>query len=389
MSKFIDVPNIASKLELNHDSIFSQMSRLAREYDAINLGQGFPNFDVAPGLLDMVSSFLRQAKNQYAPMPGVPELRQALASKYERSYGRSLDADQEITIIAGATQALFNAITAIVHPGDEVIIIEPAYDSYKPVIELTGATVVPYALTAPDYRINWQEFAQLISSKTRMVIINNPHNPIGTVLKKEDLIALDTLLKDTDIIVLSDEVYEHLVFDGIPHESVIKYPGLYERALVVFSFGKTFHATGWKIGYCIASPALTRLFRSVHQWNVFSVNSFLQYALAEYLKDPEHYEMLGSFYQAKRDLFAGAMQGSAFRALSCEGSYFQLYDYSAISDLPDTEFAEYLVREHGIAGIPVSVFYTLAPESRTIRFCFAKTDTLLRKAAERLQTIKH
>ncbi|MEZ4950473.1 MAG: methionine aminotransferase [Saprospiraceae bacterium] len=295
--------------------------------------------------------------------------------------------ENEITVTAGATQALFCAISAVVHPGDEVIIIEPAYDSYLPVIELNGGTVVPYELKAPDFKVDWNEMAQLVSSKTRMIITNNPHNPTGTVFEKEDLEKLEQLTHGTDIIVLSDEVYEHLIYDGKKHQSVFLFPELYKRSMVTFSFGKTFHNTGWKSGYCVAPAELTKEFRKVHQFNVFSVNTPVQYGVAEYLKDPDTYLSLPDFYQEKRDFFQKAMIGSRFKPIPCGGTYFQLYDYSAISDEPDTEFAKRITREFGVATIPISVFYESKRDEKVIRVCFAKTEDVLKEAAEKLKGV--
>jgi methionine aminotransferase len=373
-----------SKLPHTGNSIFSVISQWSQQYDAINLGQGYPNFDAPEELRALVKQYLDAGKNQYAPMPGILELRQVLARKIDHLYGRSIDPEKEICITAGATQALFTAITALIHKGDEVIIFEPAYDSYAPAIRLMGATVVGYALEAPDFSIDWNKFRELVTDKTRMVIVNTPHNPIGKCFKKEDWNTLATIVKDSPIIILSDEVYEHLVFDGLDHESVLKYNDLFPRSLAVYSFGKTFHNTGWKMGYCIASQSLMQEFKKVHQFNVFSVNSFIQYALADYLQNPDHYLELPQFYQTKRDLFALKMQSSRFRPLPSEGSYFQLYDYSEISALDDLAFAKKLIMDHQVASIPVSAFYSDHRQQGLIRFCFAKTDSLLTEAAAKL-----
>ena len=380
----ISRPLFQSKLPGGETTIFTIMSSLARKHNAINLGQGFPNFDTPDRLKELVNHYVNDHKNQYCPMPGLLALREVLSAKLERSYQRKLNPEKEITIIAGATQGLFTAINAFVHAGDEVIIIEPAYDSYKPTIELVGATAVPYELQGPEFKINWNEFAQLITKKTRMIIINSPHNPIGKTLKESDLMALQSLTTGTDIIVLSDEVYQHLVFDEQEHQSVLKFDALYQRSIAIFSFGKTFHSTGWKLGYCVAPDYLMDEFRKVHQWNVFCVNSFLQYALADYLQDPSTYEYLPAFYQQKRDLLLDALSQSRFTPLHSEGTFFQLFAYDKISSEVDTEFVKTMTIDHGVTAIPISVFYTNRKQTGTIRFCFAKTDELLIETGHRL-----
>ena len=377
---------IASKLPDVGLSIFSVMSQLAYEQNAINLSQGFPNYDPAPALRDRVAYHLANGANQYAPMTGVAALRQRIVDKNKRLYGIDLDLTKEITITAGATQALFTAITAFVRPGDEVILIEPAFDSYRPAVEVNGGQVVPYALRAPDYRIDWDELGKLVTPRTRMLLINTPHNPTGTVLTAEDMRALQRLLQGTDIILLSDEVYEHLIFDGRTHESALRYPSLYRRCIATFSFGKTFHATGWKVGYAVGPPELMAEFRKVHQYNVFSVNHPVQLALADYLADPQHYLQLPDFYQQKRDTLMAAFAPTPLRALPCAGTYFQLYDYRHMSDLPDVEFADWLTRTHKVATIPVSVFYTDDIDERVVRVCFAKDEKTLRRAGQALTT---
>ncbi len=377
-----------SKLPHVGTTIFTVMSALAQEHRAINLSQGFPNFPTSEALHQLVYQYMRQGYNQYAPMAGVPLLRQRIADKIAAMYGTNVDPDSEITITAGGTQALFSAITAFIRPGDEVIIFEPAYDSYAPSVEVNGGKVAPYTLQAPDYRINWEEVAQLISPLTRMIIINTPHNPTGTILKQEDLLALEKLTAGTNILVLSDEVYEHLVFDGLSHQSVLRFPALRARSLAVYSFGKTFHHTGWKIGYCVAPPELTVEFRKVHQFNVFAVNTPIQYALADFMANPAEYLSLPDFFQQKRDFFLRAMAGSRLRPLACEGTYFQLVDYSAISDEPDVQFVRKLITDFGVAAIPVSVFYgTPPPGDRVIRLCFAKTEETLQQAGELLNKV--
>ena len=379
---------IESKFSNSNVTIFTRMSSLARKYNAVNLGQGFPNFDCDAALRELVSKHLNDEKNQYAPMAGVLNLREAIAYKIEKVYNESYNPETEITITAGATQALYCAITAIVREGDEVIMIDPCYDSYKPTVELNKGVPVVYELKAPDFRVDWDEFAQLVSPRTTMIIINNPHNPLGVTLGKGDLDRLAEIIRDTNIVVLSDEVYEHLVYDNKNHNSVLNHPELKNRSLACYSFGKTFHITGWKLGYCVGPEPLMNEFRNVHQWNVFSVNSFCQYALAEYLQDPEHYGALPAFYQKKRDVFQAEMQSSRFKALNSEGSYFQIYDYSAISDLPDIEFAEKLVEDYGVAGIPISVFYSSKRQDKCIRFCFAKTEDKLLEAASLLKAVQ-
>ena len=379
--------NIQSKLPNVGTTIFSVMSALANKHNAINLSQGFPNFDCPEALKQMVNKHLQEGKNQYVPMAGVPALRQRLVDKIDRMTGHSINPDTEITITAGATQALFTAIATFVSAGDEVILIEPAYDCYRPAIEVVGGIPIAYELVAPDYTINWQEIKNLVTEKTKMIIINTPHNPIGKTLKASDLKALEDLTKGTDILVLSDEVYEHLIYDGANHQSVLRYPELFKRSLAVYSFGKTFHNTGWKIGYIVAPDYLMKEFRKVHQFNVFSVNSFVQYGIADFLEDPESYLTLPNFYQQKRDFFGKTMEGSRLQPSSSEGTYFQLFDYSNISAEADTDFAKRLTVEHGVASIPVSVFYTSGRQDKMIRLCFAKTEDLLESAGKLLREI--
>ena len=379
--------NTSSKLPNVGTTIFTVMSKLANDHNAINLSQGFPNFDCDTDLKNRINFHLQNGKNQYAPMSGQPELRKQLAKKIDYLYDAEVSADTEITITAGATQAIFTAITAFVKTGDEVIIVEPAYDSYIPSIKLAGGIPVVYELKAPDFGINWSAFGALICSKTRMIIINSPHNPTGTVLNKEDMLTLQSLVKDTNILILSDEVYEHLIYDGKQHESVLLYPELYKRSLAIYSFGKTFHSTGWKIGYCVAPEYLMKEFRKVHQFNVFSVNSFVQCALADYLVDPKNYITLPDFYQEKRDYLQSLMQQTKLKALPSSGTYFQLYDYSAVSDLTELEFAKELTIKYGVAVIPVAAFYSNKREQKVIRVCFAKTKELLQQAGEHLQKL--
>lgn len=378
---------ISSKLPKVGTTIFTVMSALANEHGALNLSQGFPNFDCSDRLKLLVENYLRLGYNQYAPMPGVPALRERIAEKIERLYGVAVDPETEITITAGATQALFCAITALVQPGDEVILIEPAYDSYRPAVELNGGIPVVYEMEAPDFSIDWRKFQRLLTRKTRLVVVNTPHNPTGKILKEADWLVLQRLVQGTETLVLCDEAYEHLVFDGQSHESILRYPALAEQRLAIFSFGKTLHATGWKLGCCVASPELTREFRKVHQFNVFAVNTPMQHAVADYLSLPEVYLGLNDFYQQKRDFFLNALDGSRLKPVACEGTYFQLFDYSAISEERDTDFVRRLIVEHGVAAIPVSVFYSGGKDERLIRLCFAKTEETLAKAAALLRAV--
>jgi methionine aminotransferase len=379
---------IESKLPNVGTTIFTIMSGLANETGAINLSQGFPSFEVSRELIDLYNQAMVNNHNQYAPMPGLLSLREELSKKTQKLYGAYYNPDSEITITAGGTQALYTAITAFVNKGDEVIIFEPAYDSYKPAIELAGGIVKPYSLTPPNYRINWEEVKQMITSKTKMIMINTPHNPSGTILSKQDLESLAEITKGTNIIVLSDEVYEHIIFDSEEHQSVCRFEDLRNRSMIVYSFGKTFHATGWKTGYCLGPEYLMKEFRKVHQFLVFSVNTPLQVALANYLKNEEHYLSLPTFYQTKRDYFLSLIQGCSFTFTPCKGSYFQLLDYSSFSDEKDTELAIRLTKEFGIASIPVSVFYSSEVDTKMLRFCFAKDNDTLERAAEKIHAIK-
>lgn len=379
--------HIKSKLPEVGTTIFTVMSALANKHNAINLSQGFPNFPSSQRLNDLVYQYMQKGFNQYAPMPGVPLLRERIAEKVYQQYGTSIKADTEVTITAGATQAIFTAIAAFIRPGDEVIILEPAYDSYRPAIEVNGGKAVPYRLKAPDYKVDWLLLHKLVTPATRMIIINTPHNPSGSTLKAKDMQELQVLTDDTDILVLSDEVYEHLVYDGAYHQSVLRYPGLWQRSLATYSFGKTFHNTGWKVGYCLAPEHLMNEFRKVHQFNVFSVNTPMQYALADYLSDASTYESLPSFFQQKRDFFLEAMDGSRLKPLPCEGTYFCNFDYSAISEEEDRAFAKRMTTEYGVAAIPVSAFYSGPTDDKVIRLCFAKTEETLAKAGELLARI--
>jgi len=382
----MSLPPLVSRLPHVGTTVFTRMSQLAIDHGAVNLGQGFPDFACDPALVDLVTDAMRAGHNQYPPMTGLPALRQAIAAKVEATYGHRYDANTEITVTAGASQAIQSAILAVVHPGDEVIVIEPAYDCYAPAIALAGGVVVPVTmrLDAGGYRVEWADVRAAVTPRTRMVVINTPHNPTGTILRQADLDALVAIVQDTQILVLSDEVYEHMVFDGEPHASVARHPALAERAFVVSSFGKTFHVTGWKIGYVAAPAALMAEFRKVHQYNVFCVNAPMQHAIAGYLQDPAPWRDLPAFYQAKRDLFRAGLAASRFTLLPSDGTYFQCVRYDAISDLSEAEFAEWLTREIKVAAIPVSAFYSQPKESHVVRFCFAKKDETLQLALERL-----
>jgi methionine aminotransferase len=374
--------NIRSKLPQAGTSIFAVMSALAQEHKAINLSQGFPDFPVSEKLISLINEAMKKGHNQYAPMQGVLALREAIAAKVERIYGVSYNPETEINITAGGTQALYSAISAFVKEGDEVILFEPAYDSYAPAIRLNGGTPIYATLKTPGYTIDWADIKKMISSNTKMIIINTPHNPTGSLIGADDMKMLDKLTRNTDIIVLSDEVYEHLIFDGHRHESVIRYPRLAERSMVVYSFGKTFHATGWKMGYILAPANLMAEFRKAHQFTVFACNTPVQHALAEFLKDEANYDYLPEFYQNKRDYFLKNIAGSRFKVIPCYGTYFQLLDYSAISNEKETDIAIRLTKEFGLASIPVSVFYHKAIDNKVLRFCFAKKEETIKKAAE-------
>lgn len=375
---------IGSKLPKVGTTIFSVMSQLATEHKAVNLSQGFPDFEVSKKLIELVNHYMKSGMNQYAPMPGVMALREAISKKVEDDYGKSYNPDTEITITAGGTQALYTAISALVREDDEVIVFEPYYDSYVPAIELNGGRPIFVTLKAPDYKIDWERVKKVINHHTRMIIINTPHNPTSTIWSKADMEMLEKITKDSDIIILSDEVYEHIIFDGKQHESVIRYPKLAERSLVVYSFGKTFHATGWKTGYCLAPDYLMKEFRKTHQFMVFSGNTPIQYALADFLKDKSNYTGIGEFYQKKRDYFSAIIQQTKFKPLPVNGSYFQLVKYDHLSDEKDTDYAIRLTKEFGIATIPVSVFYHKPVDNKILRLCFAKTKETLDKAAEKL-----
>jgi methionine transaminase len=378
---------IDSKLPRVGTTIFTVMSRLAAEHDAINLSQGFPDFDCAPELRALVTKYINGGLNQYPPMAGVPVLREAVAEKVEALYGTAYDVEHEVTIVPGATYGIYTAIAAMVRPGDEVILFEPAYDSYAPAVEVHGGIPVYVQLTYPDYAIPWQAVQQAITPRTRMIVVNTPNNPTASVFSAEDLRMLEGTLAGTDIVVVSDEVYEHIVFDGHAHQSVARFPGLAARSFIVSSFGKTYHVTGWKMGSVLAPRELMTEFRKVHQFNVFVANSPIQYALAEYMNDRDAYLGLAAFYQRKRDFFLAALEGSRFQPLPSRGTFFQNLCYERITDEPDTELAVRLTRERGVASIPVSVFYRDAPQHKVLRFCFAKSEATLARGAEILRRI--
>jgi methionine aminotransferase len=375
---------LCSKLPDVGITIFTVMSNLAAEYEAINLSQGFPDFNVHPDLIDLVGHFMRQGLNQYAPMQGVPALRQRIAEKVHSLYGAAINPDTDITVTSGATEALFAAITAAVNPQDEVIVIEPAFDSYVPAIQLSNGIPVFQPLTYPDYRYDWDRIADAFTARTRLLIINSPHNPTGTAMDMDDIAALRTIVADRDLFILSDEVYEHIIFDGRRHESMLRYPDLAAKSFVISSFGKTYHTTGWKIGYCIAPPDMTTEFQKVHQFLTFTSNTPIQYAYEQFMQRDALYLELADFYQQKRDVFLDAMQDSRFKPLPCSGTYFQMMDYGEISNEPDLDFARRLTIEHGVAAIPPSVFYHDRQDRHVLRFCFAKQDQTLKDAAERL-----
>ncbi len=382
------MPPLPSRLPGVGTTIFSVMSALAAETGAVNLGQGFPDFDCDPRLVDAVSRAMRAGLNQYAPMTGLPALRQAIAAKLQALYGRAYDAEREITVTAGATQAILTALLALVQPGDEVIVLDPCYDSYVPGIALAGGTAVRVPLTPGSFRPDFDRIAAALTPRTRALIVNTPHNPSGTVWQEADMLRLQELMAPTGVWLISDEVYEHMVFDGLPHASAARFPGLAERALIVSSFGKTYHVTGWKVGYVAAPAALSAEFRKVHQFNVFSVNTPVQHGLAQHLADPQPYLELPAFYQRKRELFRAGLAGTRLRLLPCEGSYFQCVDYRDLAvaerDLPEAAFCEWLTREIGVAAIPLSAFYGDGFEQGVVRLCFAKRDETLRAALERL-----
>ena len=373
---------ITSKLPDVGTTIFTIMSTLANEYGAINLSQGFPDFDTPSELIDLVTKHMRSGRNQYAPMQGVEKLREQIAKKVADLYGNPVDPGTEITVTSGATEALYAAITAVVRPDDEVIVFEPAFDSYAPAIRLNKGRPVYLSMKFPEYRIDWNEVESAIGEKTRLIILNSPHNPTGTVLLPEDIARLKKIVCDRDLYILSDEVYEHIIFDGITHESLLKDQSLYNKSFIVSSFGKTYHTTGWKMGYCVAPPSLTREFQRIHQFLTFASNTPIQWAYADIMESPSLYLGLSKFYQQKRDLFLNLLEPSRFKPLPCRGTYFQMMDYTSISDLDDVTFAKQITTVHKVAAIPPSVFYHDGEDNRALRFCFAKRDETLEQAAE-------
>lgn len=373
--------HFTSKLPDVGTTIFTVMSKLAHQEGAINLAQGFPGFDSDPKLQQLVTKAMSDGYNQYAPMPGVYGLREQIANKINTLYGSDYHPESEVTVTAGATQAIYTIVSAFIRPGDEVIVLKPAYDCYEPAVTVNGGTIVPIQLKAPLYKVNWNAVERAITPKTKMLFINTPHNPTGTILDKEDMMELSRILKGTDIILLSDEVYEHIVFDGKQHESIARYPELRARSFITASFGKTFHNTGWKMGYTVAPKALMEEFQKVHQFNVFSVHHPSQKAFATYLKEPEHYLRLNDFFQQKRDLFLDLIKDSRFKVTPAAGTYFQMLDYSEITQEEDVEFAKRLTKDHKVASIPTSVFNLHQEDFKMLRFCFAKDNETLKKAA--------
>lgn len=373
---------LKSKLPNVGVSIFTKMTALANRHDALNLAQGFPNFPSSEKLIELVHHYMKKGMNQYAPMPGLLQLRERISEKYAELYGMVYHPETEITITSGATQAIYTALAATLYEGDEVILFEPAYDCYAPAIRLHGAIPVSLHLSVPDFSIDWQLVKKAINNKTKMIIINTPQNPTGTVLSKKDFLKLENIVSSTDILILSDEVYEHIIFDDAKHESIMRYPKLAERSFVVFSFGKTYHNTGWKLGYVLAPASLTKEFRSIHQFLVFSSHTPTQYALADFMADKNEYLYVQEMYEKKRNLFLELIKDSRFKYTPSKGTYFQLLDYTNISDKNDIEYSEELTLQNKLATIPLSPFYKTAPELKFIRLCFAKTDETLNKAAE-------
>jgi methionine aminotransferase len=379
--------NIQSKLPAVGTTIFTVMSQLALEYKAVNLGQGFPDFSMNEDLTSLVNTAMKNDFNQYTHMNGFPLLRERLCAKAAKLYGANLDPETQITITPGGTYAIYTSLTTVLHPGDEVIVFEPAYDSYIPNIEINGAKPVLISLQYPDYSIPWNEVRAKINNNTKMIMINTPHNPTGSVLREHDIEALRSIVKDTNIMILSDEVYEHLIFDDIPHQSILRYPDLLERSFVCFSFGKTYHCTGWKLGYCISSPALMKEFRKVHQFNCFTCDTPKQVAIAEYIRNEDAYLSLSSFLQKKRDFFRELMRATPFQCIPSHGSYFECYSYGHFTEEADKDLAIRLTKEYQIATIPVSAFYKHGQDNKVLRFCFAKKEETLKRAVEKLVTI--
>lgn len=377
--------HIQSKLPNVGTTIFTVMSSLAAEYKAVNLGQGFPDFSMSAELIELVNKAMTQGHNQYTHMNGLPLLRERIAEKCAKLYQSNIHPDTQITVTPGGTYAIYTALTTVLQPGDEVIVFEPAYDCYIPTIELNGAKTVTIALEYPNYSIPWQTVKEKINSSTRMIMINSPHNPTGAVLNEQDIAELRSIVANTNILILSDEVYEHLIFDNLLHQSILRYPDLLERSFVCFSFGKTYHCTGWKLGYCISSPTLMQEFRKVHQFNCFSCDSAKQFALAEYLQNETAYVELGNQIQAKRDYFRTLMQATPFTCIPSHGSYFECYSYAGLSEMNDKDFAIHLTKNYGVATIPVSAFYKNGDDNKVIRFCFAKQESTLEKAVAQLR----
>jgi len=379
------IETLRSKLPSGGVSIFAVMTRLANEVGAINLSQGFPDFETSPELVETVARYMREGHNQYAPMPGVLALREALSMKIEALYGRTYDPITELTVTTGATEGLFTALTAFVHPGDEVLLFQPAYDSYTPAVTLSGGRPVYVTLRYPDYRIDWDEVRRAITPRTRVIVINSPHNPTGMIWSADDVRELARVMSGTDAIVIADEVYEHILFDGGRHESLARHPEIADRAVVISSFGKTYHTTGWKVGYCAAPPALTTEIQRIHQWVTFAVNGAVQMAYADVVRRDPWCVDVTSFYQGRRDMFLSLIHGSRFKPMACRGTFFQMLDYSDITAERDADFALRLTREHGVAAIPISPFLNDAEAAGPVlRFCFAKRDSTLERAAERL-----
>ncbi len=377
-------PEIKSKLPNTGETIFTAMSSLATQYKAINLGQGTPDFEMNEKLIELVDKAIRDGHNQYAHRNGLLALREAISAKVDFLYNCKANPDTEVTITPGGTYAIYTALTSVLTPGDEVIVFEPAYDSYIPIIEINGAIPVIIPLAHPDYRIDWDLVKEKISKMTRMIIINSPNNPTGRILDKNDINQLRAIVSCTDIVILSDEVYEHIIFDGFQHESILKYPDLFQRSFVAFSFGKVYHCTGWKIGYCMAKEPLMKEFLKVHQYNCFSCNTPVQYALANFLQDKNQYLSLNTFFQSKRDFFQGLMTKTKFKPFPSQGSYFQLYSFDELSNESELDFAKKIAINAGVAAIPVSAFYRIKKENKVIRFCFAKKESTLQEAVERL-----
>lgn len=380
--------NIKTKLPNIGTTIFAVMSKMANDHGAINLSQGFPDYSCSDELIRLVNKYMKNGYNQYAPMQGILPLREAIAEKASDLYDANVHPEKNVTVTSGGTEALYAAITAMVHEGDEVLLLEPCYDSYVPAVKLNGGLPIFIPLKHPDYTIDWEMVKRRITANTRMIILNSPHNPTGAAFTKKDMEELGRITAATDILILSDEVYEHIIFDGLEHESVLKYPSLAERSFVVFSFGKTYHATGWKVGYCIAPDRLMKEFRKVHQFIVFASPRPLQHALADFMQQKDEYLKLADFYQEKRDKFNQLMSETKFSIIPSKGTYFQLAGYSSISDQGDRQFSEWLTKEIGVAAIPVSVFYNKKDDHKVIRFCFAKSDKLLEQAAEKLIQVK-